>query len=70
MHSIDKPNFHQVETNMRELDQRDVLNVSGGRPEVIDYDVMLADINQSEQDQGYLAEMFQLSRTIRTEFAW
>lgn len=55
---------------MRELDQRDVLNISGGRPEIIDYDVMLADISQAEQEQGYLAEMFQLSRSIRSEFAW
>lgn len=55
---------------MRELDLRDVLNISGGRPEIIDYDVMLADIGQAEQEQGYLAEMLQLSRSIRTEFAW
>ncbi|MBL0124141.1 MAG: hypothetical protein IPP88_15930 [Betaproteobacteria bacterium] len=52
---------------MRELDQRDVLNISGGRPEILDYDVMLADISQAEQEQGYLAEMLQLSRSIRSE---
>ena len=55
---------------MRELDQSDLLSISGGRPEVVDYDVMLADISQAEYEQGYLSEMLQLSRSIRSEMAW
>lgn len=55
---------------MKELNQTDVLTISGGRPDSFDYESILAEIGQEEHVQSYLTEMLQLSQSIRAEFAW
>lgn len=55
---------------MRELIEDDVFAISGGRPDLLDYDFIQSDISQIQQEQGYLSEMLQLSRSIRAELVW